>query len=112
MAKQHGGDARVSDWRKFGWAALGGAILAFPIGLVVGGRQAAPESGSLATRIDDGRRANFRKVYSPTILKDPYVLSQQRKVVDALEVECRHFGTHCAEAEQARRWRDARDTPD
>jgi hypothetical protein len=60
--------------------------------------------------VDDGRNANFRKVHSPVILNDPYVVRQQRKVVEALEVECRHFGTHCAEAEQARRWRD--DTSD
>jgi hypothetical protein len=30
-------------------------------------------------------------------------------VVEALEVECRNFRTHCAEAEQARRWMDDRD---
>ena len=102
----------MSDWRKLGCAALSGAVLAFPVGLIVGGRQAAPERGSVATKIDDGRKTNFRKVYSPVILKDPYVLRQQRKVVEALEVECRHFGTHCAEAEQARRWRDELDTPD
>jgi hypothetical protein len=62
--------------------------------------------------VDDGSKADFRKVYSPAILKDPYVLRQQQKVVEALEVECRHFGTHCAEAEQARRWRDELDRSD
>jgi len=62
--------------------------------------------------MDDGRKADFRKVYSPKIIKDPYVLRQQRKVVEALEVECRHFGTHCAEAEQARRRINELDTSD
>ena len=114
LAKQHGGDARAmaSDWRKLGCAALSGAVLAFPVGLIVGERQAAPESGSVATKMDDGSEGNFRKVYSPNIFKDPYVLRQQRKVVESLEVECRHFGTHCAEAGQARRWRDELDTSD
>lgn len=102
----------MSDWRKLGCAALSGAVLAFPLGLIVGGRQADPERGSVATRTDDGRKADALNVYSPNLLKDPYFLRRQRDVVEALEVECRNLGTHCAEAEQARRWMDERDRPD
>lgn len=98
----------VSDWRKLGCAALVGAVLAFPAGLIVGGRQAAPERGSVATRMDSGRKADARNAYSPNISTDPYVLRRQREVVEALETECRNVGTHCAEAEQARRWIDDR----
>ena len=101
----------ASDWQKLGCAALSGAVLVFPVGLIVGGRQSA-ERGSVATKMDDGRKADARNVYSPNILKDPYVLRRQREVVEALEVECRNFGTHCAEAEQARRWIDERYTSD
>ena len=100
----------ANDWRKLGCAALGGAVLAFPGGLLVRERQAAPERGSVATKMDDGRNADVPNVYSPNISKDPHVLRQQREVVEALEMECRNFHTHCAEAEQARRWIDELDT--
>jgi hypothetical protein len=43
-----------------------------------------------------------RDVYSPRVIGDPYVIEQQRKVLEALEVSCRRFKRHCAEAEQAR----------
>jgi hypothetical protein len=102
----------AGDWRKLGCAALTGAVLAFPAGLIVAGRQAAPETGSVATRTGDGRKAAGRNVYSPNLIKDPYVLRQQREVVEALERECRNFRTHCVEAEQARRWSDQLDASD
>jgi hypothetical protein len=30
------------------------------------------------------------------------VIDQQRRVVEALETNCRHFHSHCTEAQQAR----------
>jgi hypothetical protein len=62
--------------------------------------------------MDDGGKADARNVYSPIILKDPYVLRRHREVAEALEAECRNFRTHCAEAEQARRWIDELGTSD
>lgn len=102
------------DWRRLGCAALMGALIAFLAGLMVGGREAAPEKIPVATEInrDDGPEPKARNVYSPHIINDPYVLREQRRVVDALEAECRHSGNHCAEAEQARRWLRQQDTSD
>jgi hypothetical protein len=49
-------------------------------------------------------KADARNVYSPIVVKDPYVLDRQRRVVDALEAQCRDTGDHCPEAKAARRW--------
>ena len=51
-----------------------------------------------------------RNPYSPSISKDPYVLDRQRRVVEALEAQCRNQRERCAEAEQARLWMDQQDT--
>lgn len=45
-----------------------------------------------------------RDVYSAGFRDDPYVLAQQREVVEALERECRTTGVRCAEARAARRY--------
>ena len=97
--------ARGRDWRGYGCAAAAGALVAFPLGLMVAGRE-APERPPAAARTSGPERgkAGFRNVYSPNLSEDPYVLSEQRRVVEALEAECRNQRTHCAEAEQARRW--------
>jgi hypothetical protein len=91
-----------------------GALIAFPAGLMVGGREAAPEKPPAAAGIDrdDGPQPKARNMYSPHIINDPYVLSEQRRVVEALEAECRHSGNHCAEAEQTRRWLRQHDKSD
>jgi hypothetical protein len=34
--------------------------------------------------------------------KDPFVIDQQRRVLEALQASCRNFKSHCTEAEQAR----------
>jgi hypothetical protein len=83
-----------------------GALIAFPAGLMVRRPGAAPETIPVATEInrDNGPEPKTRNVYSPHIINDPYVLREQRRVVDALEAECRHSGNYCAEAEQARSW--------
>lgn len=89
-----------------GCAAAIGAMLAFPAGLMIAGRPAAPpQQNSDAGRPNApaAKTAEARDFYSPKVTSDPYVLDQQRRVVEALELECRHYGKHCAEAGQARR---------
>jgi hypothetical protein len=93
------------DWRAVGCAALLGASIAFPAGLMVGVGGApsrnAPEakrSGSMGSGAQ-----NARNPYSARIVDDPYVIEEQRKVLRALETSCRQLKQHCAEAEQARR---------
>ena len=49
----------------------------------------------------DGRRG-VRDVYSPSVLDDPYVIEQQLRVVEALELSCRQLGERCQEAQRAR----------
>ena len=81
-------------------AVLVGAALAFPAGMMFAGREVVREREGPAV----AGTAGARKFYSPVILKDPYVLDQHRRVVEALELQCRHYRERCAEAEQARRW--------
>jgi hypothetical protein len=108
----------ASDRRWLGCAALVGALIAFPAGLIVGGREAGPQKipGVSESNRDAGAQVKARNVYSnvysPNITKDPYVLSEQRRVVEALEAECRHSGNHCAEAREARRWLRQQADPD
>jgi hypothetical protein len=93
------------NWGALGCAAFIGAALAFPAGMIFGGREAirhndrpeAPSGDALA-------QANFRKIYSPQIHNDPYVQGQWRKVVEELEAQCRKAGERCTEAKAARRW--------
>jgi hypothetical protein len=98
--------ARLSgrDWRMIGCAAAIGAVLAFPAGLMLAGRNAPLSRDGSGARPDAsvGKKADARDFYSPKVTSDPYVLDQQRRVVEALELECRHYGKHCAEAGQAR----------
>jgi hypothetical protein len=93
------------DWRMIGCAAAIGAVVAFPAGLMLAGRDAPPPRDGSAAAPDApaGKKAEARDFYSPKVRSDPYVLDQQRRVVEALELECRHYGRHCAEAGQARR---------
>ena len=93
------------DWRAIGCAAALGAVVAFPIGLVVGGKGPAREdaaTGAPAARARDAAPTS-RNLWSPRIVSDPYVIEQQRRVLRALETSCRRSGEHCAEAGQARR---------
>jgi hypothetical protein len=87
-----------------GCAALLGASIAFPLGILVGGydppRQAPRGPGRPAPT--GGQVPTSRNVYSPRIASDPYVIAQQREVLRALESSCRQFDRHCEEAGQAR----------
>jgi hypothetical protein len=92
------------DWRVIGCAALVGASVAFPVGLMVGADEpphaaVKGESGRIPA---SGRGQVGRNPYSPKVTSDPYVIEQQRRVLQALEASCRGFKTHCEEAGQAR----------
>lgn len=79
-------------------ALLVGACLAFPAALWLAG--GSPDAGPATHR---SSAAIGREMFSPSIRDDPYFLEQQRKGIEALEVECRRTGAFCAEARQARR---------
>jgi hypothetical protein len=86
-----------------GCAAIFGAAVAFPAGVILGGRNARDqEDRPGAQRENAGVNLNFRKFYSPNIHNDPYVQGQWKKVVEELEEQCRNSGEHCAEAKAAR----------
>ena len=88
-----------------GCAALLGAAIAFPAGMMLGGRGADPKQAA-ERGAGDASRAKpeqaVRDFYSPSILDDPYVIEQQLRVVEALELSCRQYGERCAEARKAR----------
>lgn len=52
---------------------------------------------------DPQQRTQNRQVYSPIIAKDPYVVDQWEKSIQALEAACAKRGEYCDEARQARR---------
>jgi hypothetical protein len=88
-----------------GCAALIGAVAAFPLGMMFANRDAAHQKAGTAARSNaPAVKANARNVYSPIVVKDPYVLDQQRNIVDALEAQCRDTSDHCGEARAARHW--------
>jgi hypothetical protein len=92
------------NWGALGCAAFVGAAVAFPVGMIFGGRDALRQKdGPEAQRDSASVTANFRKVYSPKIHDDPYVQDRWQKVVEALEEQCRNEGEHCTEAKAARR---------
>jgi hypothetical protein len=92
------------DKRGLAWAALIGAAVAFPAGMMLSGREAVREKAAPTAPSDRrGPGADSRDLYSPDIAGDPYVLDRQEKVVEALETQCRHSGERCAEAKAARR---------
>jgi hypothetical protein len=80
-----------------GCALLLGAAIAFPAGLFLGG-SGGEQEGRSASRAG----GEFRRVYSPSIYRDPYFLEQQRRNVDALEQSCRSTGQFCPEVRQVR----------
>ena len=98
-----GGASR--DWRAIGCAAVLAAGLAFPLGLAVGRGDPPREKAGRPARPapPPGPAPTARDVYSPRIAGDPYVIEQQRRVLQALEASCRQSGQYCLEAGQARR---------
>lgn len=89
----------MSRWR-LGCALLIGAAVAFPLGVIVGAGERGDPPAAFARPARSASQG--RRVYSPDVLRDPYVLDQQRKVVEALERQCRHFNERCEEAANAR----------
>ncbi len=95
------------DWRGLGCAALIGAAVAFPCGMLFANRHEAHQQVNEVARSKAPAVKPFaRDVYSPVILKDPDLHDQQRIVVETLEAQCRHAGERCVEAKAARRWWD------
>ena len=62
----------------------------------------AAHSGNSAKTSAAGRAAN-RKIYSPAISTDPYVIDQWEKSIQALEKACRDRREYCEKTRQARR---------
>jgi len=77
-------------------------MIALPAGIVAGRYLSVSDEPNRANAAayDTGRRT--RDMYAPGFRNDPYVIDQQRRVVEALEQDCRRSNQHC-EAEQARR---------
>lgn len=92
-------------WPAIGCAALIGASIAFPLGVMMGGgRTTGPGAAPPGSAVRAGSEPRTaRNPYSPRVVGDPYVIDQQRRVLQALELGCRQTRQHCSEAEQARR---------
>ncbi len=90
------------DWLLAGCACLFGAILAFPAGIIFAGDPNGRTGASPAQKPAAAPRGGARDFYSPDILNDAYVLDQQLRAVEALELSCREFNQRCPEAKQAR----------
>lgn len=86
-----------------------GGLILFWAGILLGRQQAGtrpPQTQSRAT----GRASpepRFRNVFSPSVIADPHVLDEQRKLVEALESACAHQRQNCATARNARAYLDA-----
>ena len=95
----------MSSRLRLGCAALIGAAIAFPAGVIVGGSFPWNERRAVEKRsaMKPAQKPQARDFYSPKFRSDPYVLDQQRQVVEALELSCRQFGERCREAAEARR---------
>ena len=75
-----------TDWRILGCAAAAGVAVALPAGIVLGryglsDKPLAQERN--ASPVAGGKRT--RDVYSPSFRNDPYVIEQQRRIVETLE---------------------------
>lgn len=99
------------EWLRLGCAAALGAMVAFPAGMLLSGRERvqSEEPRSKAAAAPPAGKAKARDPYSPKVLSDPYVLQQHREIVEMLEASCRESGQVCAEARMARRYLDERE---
>lgn len=87
------------NWGAMGCAALLGAAVAFPAGLIIGWHDPPVEKAQRGTA---GMIGNYRKIYSPDAHNDPYVQAQWQRVVEELEAQCSYTGERCTEAKAAR----------
>jgi hypothetical protein len=86
------------DLTRLAAGLLLGAAVAFPAGLWVAGQREA----AAPTRARPRPHAEMRRMFSPDVRGDPYVLDQLEQQVEALEGYCREAGKLCAEARGAR----------
>ena len=86
-----------------------GGLLLFCAGIVLGRRQTATdEPEKRAPRIArTSTKPRVRNVFSPSVIGDPYVLDEQRKVVEALERSCKLQHQNCETARNARGYLDS-----
>jgi len=100
------------SWRTIGCTALLSTAVAFPAGWLLSGRTneavrpAERPSRSAPARPSQGD--GVRNMYSAEPLRDPVVLQQHLRAVEAMERGCRLLRENCAEAAQARRDIDRR----
>lgn len=107
------GEQAGKKWPLVAVTAVLTAAVAFPAGLWIStmptatGEEAPdtePAQRSRATA--PTTKAAVRDVYSARIASDPYVIDEQRAVVEAMERNCRHLGEGCGEAAAARKYID------
>ena len=101
------------DWRGVAFGAAIGASAAALVAILVSpgtpppsgpaGREAAAAAQPSAASAAPRQARSARAIFSPRVLDDPYVIEQQKRVVETLEDACRRTREYCAEAEQARR---------
>ncbi len=89
------------------WIAVSLGLLLVAAGLFAVLVSAVPSprnGGALRSSIDRAPmgEAQHRQVYSPVIAKDPYVIDQWEKSIQALEAACAQRGEYCEEARKAR----------
>src|SRR4051794_10042383 len=90
---------------QLGCAAAIGALLALPVGYVLGRHSPQPSAES-AREVGSTKNHKMPNLFSPNILSDPAVENQHRKIVERLELACVQQRLYCAEAASARRWLD------
>ena len=104
---------RTGDWRRIGCTALLTAVVAFPAGVRLAGMiastpPAASQAPGTSARAPASRQAAGRNPYSANIRDDPFVVAEQRALVEAMERSCEQAGEGCIEAGNARRYMDSR----
>jgi hypothetical protein len=92
-----------TDWRILGCAAAAGVAVALPAGIVLGRYRLSSEPSASERNSATVAVKRTRDVYSPSFRSDPYVIEQQRRIVESLEQACRETRHNCKEAEEARR---------
>jgi hypothetical protein len=93
---------------QLGCAAAIGALLALPVGYVLG-RHSPQPSAEAAREVGATKNHKMPNFFSPNILSDPAVEDRHRKIVESLERACAQQRLYCAEAASARRWLDTRE---
>lgn len=103
--------APAREWQKLACAAVLGAIVAFPAGVMFSGRKSVQSEarGSGTITAPSVQNTEVLNPYRPNILSDPYVVRRHRQIVEALENYCRKSGKDCVEAKEARRYLDDRE---